>query len=71
MDKNGPNSLDISGDTYKRNIAGSRLDKLGIHKTPTFHCYLKGERVDEVSGASIKHLKISTSNSSLGYPTSA
>ncbi|CAB4280221.1 unnamed protein product [Prunus armeniaca] len=22
-----------------------------------FHCYLKGERVDEVSGASIKHLK--------------
>ncbi|CAB4280228.1 unnamed protein product [Prunus armeniaca] len=73
MDKNAPNSLDISEDPYKmngpgypidlrgfyykENIAGSRLDKLGIHKTPTFHCYLKGKRVDEVSGASIKHLK--------------
>ncbi|KAH0975060.1 hypothetical protein GBA52_016959 [Prunus armeniaca] len=40
-----------------KNIAGSSLDKLGIYKTPMFHCYLKGERVDEVSGASIKHLK--------------
>ncbi|BFG32029.1 hypothetical protein CerSpe_183030 [Prunus speciosa] len=58
MDKNGPKCpLAFFGDPHERNIAGSRLDRLGIYKTPTFHCYLKGESVDEVSGASIKHLK--------------
>ncbi|BBH07541.1 hypothetical protein Prudu_019510 [Prunus dulcis] len=30
---------------------GSTLDELGIQETPTFHCYLKGERVHEVAGA--------------------
>ncbi|XP_021825730.1 uncharacterized protein LOC110766673 isoform X4 [Prunus avium] len=58
MDKNGPKCpLAFFRDPHGRKIAGSRLDKLGIYKTPMLHCYLKGERVDEVSGASIKHLK--------------
>ncbi|XP_016651001.1 PREDICTED: uncharacterized protein LOC103337818 [Prunus mume] len=49
---NGP--LDIFGD---RKAPESSLDKLEIHKTPTFHCYLKGERVDELAGASARHWK--------------
>ncbi|XP_008243115.1 PREDICTED: nucleolin-like isoform X1 [Prunus mume] len=40
-----------------QNISGSMLDKLGIQDTPTFHCYLKGERVDEIAGYSVRHLK--------------
>ncbi|CAL9030481.1 unnamed protein product [Prunus brigantina] len=56
MDKNGPKCpLDIFGD--KRKAPESSLDKLEIHKTPTFHCYLKGERVDELAGASARHWK--------------
>ncbi|KAL6273243.1 hypothetical protein ACE6H2_023935 [Prunus campanulata] len=39
------------------NLTGNTLDKLGIQETPTFHCYLKGERVHEVAGASVRHLK--------------
>ncbi|XP_021825748.1 uncharacterized protein LOC110766685 isoform X3 [Prunus avium] len=49
--------LDIFGISYKRKAPESSLDKLETHKTPTFHCYLKGERVDELAGASARHLK--------------
>ncbi|XP_008239186.1 PREDICTED: uncharacterized protein LOC103337799 isoform X2 [Prunus mume] len=58
MDKNGPKCpLDIFGISHKRKAPESSLDKLEIHKTPTFHCYLKGERVDELAGASARHWK--------------
>ncbi|BFG38386.1 hypothetical protein CerSpe_246600 [Prunus speciosa] len=58
MDQNGPGStLDVFGVHRNMNIAGSTLDKLGIQETPTFHCYLKGERVYEVAGVFAKHLK--------------
>ncbi|XP_021825747.1 uncharacterized protein LOC110766685 isoform X2 [Prunus avium] len=56
--KNDPKCpLDIFGISYKRKAPESSLDKLETHKTPTFHCYLKGERVDELAGASARHLK--------------
>ncbi|PQQ20604.1 uncharacterized protein Pyn_04642 [Prunus yedoensis var. nudiflora] len=57
MDQSSPEpALDVLG-VPKMNGLGSKLDKLGIHKTPTFHCYLTGERVDELAGASVRHLK--------------
>ncbi|KAL6280659.1 hypothetical protein ACE6H2_017540 [Prunus campanulata] len=58
MDKNGPKCpLDIFGISHKGEAPESSLDKLEIHKTPTFHCYLKGEMVDELASASARHLK--------------
>ncbi|PQM41913.1 uncharacterized protein Pyn_04272 [Prunus yedoensis var. nudiflora] len=49
-EKTGPAfPVEVRGIYDKANIVGSRLDRLGIYKTPTFHCYLKGERVDEVT----------------------
>ncbi|PQM41918.1 uncharacterized protein Pyn_04277 [Prunus yedoensis var. nudiflora] len=58
MDKNGPKyPSDIFEISHKRKAPESSLDKLEIHKTPTFHCYLKGERVDELAGASARHWK--------------
>ncbi|PQM35802.1 uncharacterized protein Pyn_33485 [Prunus yedoensis var. nudiflora] len=49
--------LDLIEDIPETNDAGSTLDKLGIHETPTFHCYLKGKRVVELVGDSARHLK--------------
>ncbi|KAL6280380.1 hypothetical protein ACE6H2_017261 [Prunus campanulata] len=58
MDQNTPVFVFDEDDQIQYwNIAVSSLDKLGIHKTPTFHCYLKGKKVDELAGASIRHLK--------------
>ncbi|XP_021804477.1 uncharacterized protein LOC110748822 isoform X5 [Prunus avium] len=58
MDKNGTRfPMDIFEDNHETNDAGSTLDKLGIHETPTFHCYLKGKRVVELVGDSARHLK--------------
>ncbi|PQM35805.1 uncharacterized protein Pyn_33488 [Prunus yedoensis var. nudiflora] len=56
---NGPGStlVDVFGVHRNMNITGNTLDKLGIQETPTFQCYLKGERVYEVAGVFAKHLK--------------
>ncbi|ONH95791.1 hypothetical protein PRUPE_7G090400 [Prunus persica] len=57
MEQNGPGpTVDVFG-VHRNMNTGSTLDKLGIHETPTFHCYLKGERVHEVAGISARHLK--------------
>ncbi|KAL6280654.1 hypothetical protein ACE6H2_017535 [Prunus campanulata] len=58
MEQNGPKCpLAFVRDPHERVYDPFLLFYFYQKVTPMFHCYLKGERVDEVSGASIKHLK--------------
>ncbi|XP_034226064.1 uncharacterized protein LOC117635808 [Prunus dulcis] len=57
MEQNRPGpTVDVFG-VHRNMNTGSTLDELGIQETPTFHCYLKLERVHEVAGISARHLK--------------